>query len=216
MTTQFSHEPQPRPSTNPNTPPAATKPPLRRDVWRSNLTSTEKLVLLAMLEIGDSTGRTLKMSVARIAAWCSLSERAVQKALHGDPRNPSRPYGLVTRRLLFPLAKASARKRRPTLYRLQPELLTESPRIERWTKQLALFPEEDSAEQKLMLWIEHNPSAWQSIIQTLQLQSRRWIQKPSDERPTPPVLFAFFAQTAKAHGMADAVARHFAEIAMET
>lgn len=68
----------------------ASTVPLRAELWHKKLTSDELLVILAMLEIGDSTGQTLYPSIPRIAHYTNQSERTVQRVLHGEARDPSR------------------------------------------------------------------------------------------------------------------------------
>jgi hypothetical protein len=64
--------------------------PLRADLFHKVLSAAELIVLLAMLEIGDSTGQTLYPSVRRIAHYTNLSIRTVKRVLHGEARDPKR------------------------------------------------------------------------------------------------------------------------------
>ena len=139
----------------------ATTPrrPLRAEVYQKQLTGIQQAIILAMLEIGDSSGRCLKISVPRIAAWSKFDEKSVQRALWGDHRThpgqpkPKREKGqpdkecpfcpncLISRRVLELLAPASWKGHRPARYRLNLEILDDCPEVRHYLDQRNLnFP----------------------------------------------------------------------------
>ena len=123
------------------------KAPLRAEVYKKKLTGIEQAVLLAMLEIGDSSGEVLNISIARIAAYSKFDEKSVQRAIWGDHRKhpdqprPERKKGepdkecpfcqdcLINRRVLQPLAPANWKKHRPAKYRLNLGILENCPEV---------------------------------------------------------------------------------------
>ena len=150
--------------------------PLRAQLYHKRLEPEELAVLLAMLEIGDSTGQFLYPSIPRIADYCKHSKRTVQKVLHGedrkprDPVNPPKPravyIGLIERHVLVEVAQANATKRRAATYRLQLEALQDCPRTERWRQKKLPFPADDIELDK---WVNHNPGAWSQIKRELRM-----------------------------------------------
>jgi hypothetical protein len=119
------------------------------DVFKKNFNREQQDVIVAMLVIADplGKGRLLHIRVPRIAAWAKMEERTVQRTLWGDHRShPGRPAprdpngkrivpcplceGLVQLRVLQQVEKANARgKRRPATYRLNLDLVDDSPRV---------------------------------------------------------------------------------------
>jgi hypothetical protein len=132
--------------------------PLRAEIYQKKLTAIRQSILLAMLEIGDSTGQHLKISIPRIAAWTKLDRKTVQRGLWGDHRHhqdrprpkrekgrdqecPFCPDSLITSRVLQPVTDANWKKHRPAEYRLNPELLDDFPEVRRYLDQRKLnFP----------------------------------------------------------------------------
>jgi hypothetical protein len=132
--------------------------PRRAEVYEKQLTANRQNIILAMLEIGDSTGEHLKISIPRIAAWAKLSRKTVQREIWGDHRkHPSQPPpkrqngrdqecpfcpdSLITSRVLQPVTPANWKKHRPAEYRLNLELLDDCPEVRRYLDQRKLnFP----------------------------------------------------------------------------
>jgi hypothetical protein len=170
--------------------------PLRAQLWHKELEPDELLVLLAMLEIGDSTGQFLYPSITRIADYTKLAKRTVQKVLHGEDRESRAVYvGLVERRVLVEIAPANATKRRAATYRLQVEALQDSQRTERWRQKKLSFPVEDIDLEK---WVHHNPGAWSQIKRGLQMAAEARV----GAQPLSPAASAtFMVSIARKHGM---------------
>jgi hypothetical protein len=189
----------------------ASTTPLRAQLYHKLLTPEELAVLLAMLEIGDSTGQFLFPSVPRIADYAKLSERTAQKVLHGEirkapPKPPAVYIGLIERHILVQLAPANATKRRATTYRLQVEALRDDPRTERWRQKKLPFPADDVDLEK---WIHHNPGAWSQIKRDLRnaAEARIGTQPLSSAASQ-----AFMVSIARNHGMPHRLARLCVEI----
>jgi hypothetical protein len=169
--------------------------PLRAQLWHKLLESCELLVLFAMLE-GDSSGQHLFTSVPRIADYTKLSERTVQRILHGEDRKERAVYvGLIDRHILVEVAPANATKRRTAIYRLQIEALQDSPRTERWRQKKIPFPADDIDLEK---WVNHNAGAWARITHELRMASEARVgaQPLSQEASA-----AFMISIARKHGM---------------
>ena len=170
--------------------------PLRAQLYHKRLEPEELAVLLAMLEIGDSTGQFLFPSVPRIAAYTKYSERTVQKVLHGENRPGRKVYpGLIEGRVLAEVAPANATKRRAATYRLQIEALQDCPRTERWRQKKLPFPVDDIDLQK---WIHHNPAPWSQIKQELRMAAEARI---GAQPLSPAASSAFMVSIARKHGM---------------
>jgi hypothetical protein len=129
--------------------------PLRAEVHQKQLSANRQAIILAMLEIGDSTGQHLKISIPRIAAWAKLGKKTVQREIWGDHRKhpnhprpkrengrdqecPFCPDSLVTSRVLQPVTSANWKKHRPAEYRLNLELLDDCPNVRRYLDQKKL------------------------------------------------------------------------------
>jgi hypothetical protein len=182
--------------------------PLRAQLFHKQLQPEELLVLHAMLEIGDSTGQFLYPSIPRIAAYAKLSERTVQKTLHGedrktsprkDPGAPTKPravhVGLIEKRVLVEIAPANATKRRAATYRLQIEALQDCPRTERWRQKKLPFPADDISLEK---WVHHNPGAWSRITHELRMGAEARV---GSQPLSPAASAAFMVSVARKHGM---------------
>jgi helix-turn-helix protein len=178
--------------------------PLRAQLWHKQLKPDELLVLLAMLEIGDSTGQFLFPCVPRVADYTKLSERTVQKILHGEDRRPNNPgtrrpravyVGLIERRVLVEIAPANATKRRAATYRLQVEALQDSRRTERWRQKKLPFPADDMDLEK---WVHHNPGAWSQIRHELRMAAEARV---GGQPLSPAASAAFMVSIARKHGM---------------
>lgn len=116
---------------------------LREQLCWLDLTHCELDALTYMLDTGDREGQFLYISIPRIAAFTRWSRRAVQHALHGDPRKctnckcpPPRPApagrhqrpwnhkgSLCGRMILETLAFANETTKKATIYRLHSELI---------------------------------------------------------------------------------------------
>jgi hypothetical protein len=181
--------------------------PLRAQLYHKMLESEELAILLAMLEIGDSTGQSLYPSVPRIADYSKYSERTVQKILHGEERKPSlrnleacpKPraiyVGLIERRVLVQVAPANATKRRAATYRLQIEALPDDPRTERWRQKKIPFPADDIDLEK---WVNHNAGAWSHIKRELRMAAEARV---GAQPLSPEASAAFMISVARKHGM---------------
>jgi hypothetical protein len=182
--------------------------PLRVQLWHKQLESDELLVLLALLEIGDSTGQFLYVSVPRIADYTKLSERTVQRILHGEDRkpnpsrNPEKPRkpravyaGLIDRRVLVEIAPANATKRKTATYRMQVEALHDSQRTQRWRQKKIPFAVDDLDLQK---WIHHNSGAWSQIKRDLQMAAEARV---GSQPLSPAASAAFMVSIARKNGM---------------
>lgn len=130
--------------------------PLRAKVYEKKLSAVEQAIILAVLEIGDSTGRKLYISVPRIAAWAKLDEKTVQRGLWGDHRKhpgqpkpkrekgqpdkecPFCPDSLISRRVLHQLAPANWKKHWPAQYELILDLLEDSDDVRHYLDQKKL------------------------------------------------------------------------------
>ncbi len=111
-------------------------PPKTRLYW-SSLTNNEKSVLDAMYE-HCRDGSTVWVSLLRLARYCKLSRKTVQRVLHGDPRNGSR--SLLKRGIVTLLAPANRGKRRPATYRINADALTEDPEMAKYKKRQFTLP----------------------------------------------------------------------------
>ncbi len=139
--------------------PSTDNRPLRAKVYEKNLTGIQQSIILAMLEIGDSTGQHLFVSVPRIAAWIKCDEKSVQRAIWGDHRKhpgqprpkrekgqpdkecPFCPDSLLTRRVLHQVAPANWKKHRPAQYELILDLVDDSDDVRSYLDQKELnFP----------------------------------------------------------------------------
>ena len=100
------------------------RPPLRARLFWYKLTSDELVLLQAMVE-HCSDGSTIWASISRLAVYSKLSERKVQRLIHGEDRDSRRVRGLCERGILTQLAPWNAAKRRPATYRLNEEALEE-------------------------------------------------------------------------------------------
>lgn len=94
---------------------------LQTKVWRADLDSTAKLVLLRLADFADDDGGRVFASVPRIAADCGLGERTVQTAMRR----------LQAAGLLVMVAEADAKARRPRRYRIDVAAVTAAARPSR-------------------------------------------------------------------------------------
>ena len=160
--------------------------PLHAQLYRLNISSTELLVLLAILQ-HNSSGTFNYAALKRIAAYAKLSRRTVQAAIHGTPPHrrkdgsirKGRP-GLAddSRRILVAMAPHNSAERRPTTYRIQIEAAPPCPRVaayiqrdeqRRLRREPTLpFPSED----KIAAWRQENRNTWARLERTLDQQTR--------------------------------------------
>jgi len=105
------------------------QPPLRARLHWYRLTSDELVLLQAMVE-HCSDGSVIWAAIPRLAAYSKLSERTIQRLIHGEDR-PGRPHraGLVERGILTQLAPENRGQRRPATYRLNEEALELDPLV---------------------------------------------------------------------------------------
>lgn len=92
---------------------------LQTKVWRADIDSTAKLVLLRLADFADDGGGSVFASIPRIAADCGLGERTVQIAMRR----------LEAAGLLVSVAEADARARRPRRWRIDIPALSAAARI---------------------------------------------------------------------------------------
>jgi hypothetical protein len=116
-----------------------SRPPLRARLHWYKLTGDELVLLQAMVE-HCSDGSTIWASVPRLAAYSKLSERKVQRLIHGEERNGRHIPGLCDRGILSKLASGNAAKRRPATYRLNEDALEEDPRMGRYRNRQQQLP----------------------------------------------------------------------------
>lgn len=198
-------------NTAPNTP-LAPSILLRSAVWKAKLPALEKLLLLAMLRHrGDGT--FVWASLQRVADFCGLSRKTVQRMINGEPARKTRSgklraarLGLRTRRVLVEIAPAHRGRRIPTTYRIQLEAAPEDTRVIDWIEgknrtQLSLSFDED--QQRAQTWIAHNPGCWQAIIQDLRNVAESLIGTDHDEQER----LEIFHRIATQRGMPDQHAR---------
>jgi hypothetical protein len=88
-----------------------------------------------------SDGSTIWPSIARLAAYSKLSERKVQRLIHGEDRRGHHIPGLCDRGILSKLASGNAGKRRPATYRLNEDALEEDPRVTSYLTRQQRLPE---------------------------------------------------------------------------
>ena len=179
--------------------------------WK-HLRADELAVLLAMLEIGDSSGQILYPAIPRIARYTKLSERTVQRALHGTPARTRRSGrhehmrpGMIDRHWLALIAPANATSRRAATYRLQLEAIPDDLAMirdairRRWRippEIVAGLPAElaqqISPQHRLPFpvdqveidkWVHHNPGAWRRIRQDLNNAKEARLGTPGDWTP---------------------------------
>ncbi len=85
------------------------KPPLRARLHWYKLSSDELVLLQAMAE-HCSDGSTIWPAIPRLAAYSKLSERKVQRLIHGENRRGRHVPGLCDRGILSKLASGNAAK----------------------------------------------------------------------------------------------------------
>lgn len=104
-------------------------PPLHARLYWYVLTAEELALLKAMVE-HCSDGSVLWASIKRLSVYSKLSERTIQRMIHGwDNAKKKHIPGLVERKILQLVAKASTAKRRPATYRLIEAALKEDPKM---------------------------------------------------------------------------------------
>jgi len=116
-------------------------PPLHARLFWYVLTSSELILLKAMVE-HCWDGSCIWASIERLAAYSKLSVSQIQRLIGAGPngdgfdkRGNAIMDGLVHRRILIPVAKASAAKRRPATYKLNEAALKEDPRMMEYRSQ---------------------------------------------------------------------------------
>lgn len=189
----------PTPNTDSHTAPnvASTLPPAALIIRRKQLTRDEQAVLLAMLEIGDSTGSRLYIRVPRIAAHSCLSERTVQRVLWGTKSDKRRERpGLVHRGILQELAPSNTTKRKAATYCLHVDVLNDDPRKCRYYDQVPL-PFQPTLEE-LRQWIRQHLKQWELTNQSI----RDYASKHAHELDfSTAAAVAFAIGQARKHGM---------------
>jgi hypothetical protein len=118
--------------------PGRKPPPQKTRLYWSSLTSSEKSVLDAMYE-HNSNGDIVWASLKRLAAYCKLSRKTVQRVLRGDERKKPM-VGLIKRGIVTQLAPANCGKNRPASYRINPEALPGDPEMERYRRRQGVLP----------------------------------------------------------------------------
>ena len=112
-------------------------PPLKTRLYWSSLTNNEKSVLDAMYE-HCWNGSIVWAALPRLAAYCKLSRKTVQRVLHGDPRQEK--SGLIRRGIVTQLAPANRGKKRPATYRINPDALADDPQMEQYKRRQGILP----------------------------------------------------------------------------
>src|SRR6266481_2008976 len=113
-------------------------PPRKTRLYWCSLTSNEKSVLDAMYE-HNSDGDIVWASLKRLAAYCKLSRKTVQRVLRGDERKKPK-VGLIQKGIVTELAPANCGKNRPASYRINPEALPDDPGMERYRRRQGVLP----------------------------------------------------------------------------
>ena len=192
---------------------AGNLPPAALIIRRKKVTAEEAAVLLAMLEVGDSTGGYLHIRIPRIADHASLSERTVQRVLWGrKPIGSSNPHhvpgqrdqaqptpgSLVGRGIVQELAPANTTKRRCTTFAIHADVLQDDPRKCRWYEQRQL--PWAVTEQEVMRWcLSHSRE-----MKLIKAAIAEFASQGRTHHDTPFSLKAaqtFAIQTARRHGM---------------
>lgn len=184
-------------------------PPGPLIIRRKKVTRDEQATLLAMLEIGDSTGQMLFIRVRRIAHHACLSPRTVQRVIWGrkPPGGTARirgsrdlpkptPDSLVGRGVLQELAPANCTKRKATTYCLHADLLNEDPLKTQYYDQpkLAFTPTLAELEE----WHRTHLQQWREINKAINTYAA---QASSDARFSPGAAVAFAIGQARKYGM---------------